>query len=184
MPPHDPAAWPSLRLGASACLLGYAVRYDGELRPNPLLTGELDHRVEWVPVCPEVELGLAVPRPTLRLVRTGGRVRMVMPATGQDLTARMEIWAAAKAETLAGLGIAGFVLRRRSPSCGLMGVRVYPADGPPEDDGRGLFALALRRRLPDLPLEDDERLDDPRVRERFLARVSVGYHRCPHDGGR
>jgi uncharacterized protein YbgA (DUF1722 family)/uncharacterized protein YbbK (DUF523 family) len=160
-----------VRLGVSACLLGTEVRWDGGHRRDAFLTDTLGPFVEWVPVCPEVEIGLGVPRDTLRLVGVSARPRLVVQKSGEDLSARMRRYARAKAKELAALGLHGYVLKRASPSCGLFRVRVYGEDGVPGGGGRGLFAAALVERLPALPVEEEGRLGDPAIRENFIERV-------------
>jgi uncharacterized protein YbbK (DUF523 family) len=174
------AALPRLRLGVSACLLGAEVRYDGGHKRDAFLVDTLGSRVEWVPVCPEVEVGMGTPRPPIRLERHEEKIRLVMPSTGEDLTDRMRAWAERRAATLRALDLDGYVLKKGSPSCGLERVEVYPAEagagGGPTQDGRGLFAAALVAALPDLPVEEEGRLNDPSRRESFLAQVLL-YHR-------
>src|SRR3954469_1881768 len=141
------AALPRLRLGISSCLLGAEVRYNGGHKRDSFLVDTLGRWVEWVPVCPEVEVGLGTPRPPIRLERHredhGEEIRLVMPGTGEDLTARMRAWAARRAVELAALDLDGYVLKKDSPSCGLERVKVYGTGGIPRKDGRGLFAAAL-----------------------------------------
>ena len=161
----------SIRLGISSCLLGQKVRFDGGHKRDQFLTDTLGPFVEWVPVCPEVELGLGVPRDTLRLVRRERAPRLVVQRTGDDLTARMERFAATRIRELEALALDGYVLKRASPSCGLYRVRVYDAKGMPNGGGRGVFAAALAERLPMLPLEEEGRLTDPVLRENFIKRV-------------
>jgi uncharacterized protein YbgA (DUF1722 family)/uncharacterized protein YbbK (DUF523 family) len=159
-------------VGVSACLLGQRVRWDGGHKQDPFLTGMLGRYVQWVPVCPEVEVGLPVPRDTLRLVRRGGEVRMVMPRLGEDHTEAMRAYAARTSCDLAGRDLCGFVLKKDSPTCGLARVRVYPeSGGPPARDGRGLFVEELVRQMPHLPMEEEGRLLDPRLRENFVERL-------------
>jgi uncharacterized protein YbgA (DUF1722 family)/uncharacterized protein YbbK (DUF523 family) len=160
-----------VRLGVSACLLGESVRYDGGHKRDRFLTETLAPFVEWVPVCPEIELGLGVPRDTLRLVGEPAAPRLVVERTGEDLTARMDRLARRRVEALAALELDGYVLKRASPSCGLFRVRVYDAKRSPSAAGRGLFAAALVDRLPALPVEEEGRLGDPALRENFIERV-------------
>jgi uncharacterized protein YbgA (DUF1722 family)/uncharacterized protein YbbK (DUF523 family) len=167
------AATDRVRLGVSACLLGEAVRYDGGHKHDRFLTDVLGRYVEWVPVCPEVELGLGVPRDTLRLVGSAEAPRLVREKTGEDLTARMRRYADGRIHALAALELDGYVLKRASPSCGLFRVRVYRDTGVPAPDGRGLFAAALTAALPALPVEEEGRLGDPAIRETFIERVFV-----------
>lgn len=169
---------PKVRIGISACLLGQEVRYNGGHKRDAFLTDTFGRYVEWVAVCPEVELGMGTPRPPIRLERAAadpGEVRLVMPGTGEDYTGRMRAWAARRAGELAGLDLDGYVLKKDSPSCGMERVKVHSGDGAPSKDGRGLFAAALIDRLPDLPVEEEGRLNDPRLRESFIARVFVHY---------
>lgn len=160
-----------IRLGVSSCLLGERVRYDGGHKRDAFLADTLGPLVEWVPVCPEVEIGLGVPRPSLRLVSGGAEPRLVVERTGEDLTRRMRRFAEQRVAVLEGLGLDGYVLKRASPSCGLSRVRVYDEAGQPGGVGRGLFADTLARRLPCLPIEEEGRLTDPAIRENFIERV-------------
>jgi uncharacterized protein YbgA (DUF1722 family)/uncharacterized protein YbbK (DUF523 family) len=160
-----------IRLGVSSCLLGETVRYDGGHKRDAFLTVTLGPFVEWVAVCPEVEIGLSVPRPPIRLVGDPRAPRLVVEKTGEDLTARMERWARGRIAALHALGLHGYVLKRNSPSCGLLRVRVYGEDGSPGRVGRGRFAAALTEALPLLPVEEEGRLTDAGLRESFIERV-------------
>jgi len=162
---------PKIRLGVSACLLGHEVRYDGGHKRDTFLTDILGPFVEWVPVCPEVEVGLGVPRPPIRLVGDAANPRLMVEKTGDDLTARMQRWASGRIDDLATLGLHGYVLKRGSPSCGLVRVRVYDHDSRPGRVGRGVFAAALTDALPLLPVEEEGRLTDAGIRESFIERV-------------
>ena len=162
----------SLRVGISACLLGERVRYDGRHKRDRFLTEVLAKHVEWVPVCPEVELGLGVPRPPMRLERgRGATPRLVVEATGEDLTARMRAYAAWRVRGIASLELDGYVLKSKSPSCGLARVPVHGSDDDAEAVGRGLFADALAEALPLIPLEDERRLARASVRAHFVDRL-------------
>lgn len=165
------AASDTLRIGISSCLLGQQVRFDGGHKRDGFLVDTFGSFVEWVPVCPEVELGLGTPREALRLVRRDDAVRMVQPKTGRDITDDMRAWARTRAEALAGERLAGYVLKKDSPSCGMERVRIYTGSGTAEKSGRGLFAEALITRYPQLPVEEEGRLSDPRLRENFVERV-------------
>ena len=166
----DAAAAP-IRIGISACLLGEKVRYDGGHKRDNYLVETFGRYVEWVPVCPEVEMGLGTPRDTLRLVRIGNDVHMVMPKTGADHTDAMCAYAARRVRELDGEDLRGYVLKKDSPSCGMERVRVFDAHGVPAKSGRGLFADALLQHFPHLPVEEEGRLTDPRLRENFIERV-------------
>lgn len=164
----------SLRIGVSACLLGEEVRYNGGHKRDPFLTDMLGQYVEWVPVCPEVEIGLGTPRPAMRLVRIGGDTRMVTPETGADHTEAMRSYSERRVGELLGERLAGYILKKDSPSCGMERVKLYPAEGgAPAKEARGLFADALLRRWPDLPVEEEGRLHDPLLRENFVTRIFV-----------
>jgi uncharacterized protein YbbK (DUF523 family) len=167
----------TLRLGISACLLGAAVRWDGGHQRDAFLVEVLGPRVEWVPVCPEVELGLGVPRPPIQLAGDARVPRLVVAATGEGLTARMHRFAEARLDELARLDLHGDVLKRASPSCGPGDVPVHGAAGDTSERGAGLFAQGLGARFPDLPIEDEGRLADPAVRARFLERVAARSRR-------
>lgn len=171
---HGSAA---IRIGVSACLLGQEVRFDGGHKRNDFLTRTLGDFVEFVAVCPEVDIGLGIPRESLRLVRgDNGAVRMVANKSGADVTETMGAYAERRAAALAGEDLSGYVLKKDSPSCGMERVRIYGRAGIPMRDGRGLFAEALIRRLPNLPVEEEGRLNDPSLRENFIERV-FAYHR-------
>ena len=165
-----------IRIGISACLLGEAVRFDGGHKRDPFLTGTFGRFVDWVPVCPEVECGLGTPRESMRLVRTEDGIRLLTVRTSVDLTPRMEAFARARVAQLASEELCGYVLKKDSPSCGLERVRLYDPHGSPTRTGQGLFAAALVERFPDLPIEEEGRLSDPRLRENFVERV-FGYWR-------
>jgi uncharacterized protein YbgA (DUF1722 family)/uncharacterized protein YbbK (DUF523 family) len=160
-----------LRLGVSACLMGEPVRYDGGHKRDTFLTETLAPFVEWVPVCPELEIGLGVPRDTLRLVGRPRAPQLVVERTGEDLTPAMQRFARRRLDDLATLELDGYVLKRASPSCGLFRVRVYGEGGVPGAVGRGIFATALVERFPALPVEEEGRLSDPVLRENFIERV-------------
>ncbi len=166
----------AIRVGVSACLLGSEVRFDGGHKRDDFLTETLDRFVEFVPVCPEVELGLGVPRESVRLVREGGGVRMVGNKSGRDITEKMRAFAERRVHALDAERLSGYVLKKDSPSCGMERVRVYAKSGMPARDGVGIYAAALMRRYPNLPVEEEGRLRDPILRENFIERV-FAYHR-------
>ncbi len=159
------------KVGISACLLGQRVRYDGGHKLNVTVTDVLGKLVEWVPVCPEVELGLGTPREPIQLVRIGGGIRLVTVESRIDYTHAMNEWARVRLDDLAKADLSGYVLKSKSPSCGLDSANVYDGDWALDAKGRGLFAAALVDRFPGLPVEEEDRLQDPAVRGRFIERV-------------
>ncbi len=168
------------RVGISRCLLGDAVRYDGTHKRDAVLVDTLSRHVEWVPVCPEVEIGMGTPREPIGLVAhahgvpsAGARVRLVGLSTGEDWTGRMQAWAHERLKALVPLGLSGYVFKARSPSCGIHGVPVQAGDM--ERVGRGLFAQVLIAAMPDLPVADEEELTHTAGRDDFLGRVRA-YH--------
>jgi uncharacterized protein YbbK (DUF523 family)/uncharacterized protein YbgA (DUF1722 family) len=160
-----------LRLGISACLLGQHVRYDGGDKRAPLLADVVSGRIDWVPVCPEVELGLGTPRPPMVLRRAAGGPRLWTPSTGVDHSRAMRRFATDRVAALATEGIAGYVLKSKSPSCGLRSVGVEDASGERVATGSGLFAAALCHRLPLMPLAEEHELEEPAALAQFLRRA-------------
>jgi len=163
------------RLGISACLLGQRVRYDGGHKQDVFLTRTFALFVEWVPVCPEIEIGMGVPRESVRLVGSVDDPQMIAERTGKDWTETMKAFAAKRIQELATLNLSGYVLKKDSPSCGIERVRVYGAANTPTRRGRGLFAAGLMTGLPLLPVEEEGRLNDPVLRENFIERVFAYY---------
>ena len=159
-----------LRIGISSCLLGDAVRFDGGHKRDHFLTQVLAPYVEWIRVCPEVEVGMGVPRETLRLVRINGDTRMITTRTGIDHTDSMRAYAVRRTRALASMDLRGYVLKKDSPSCGLDRVKVY-GEGGGARSGVGTYAEVLKARFPYLPIEEEGRLNDPILRENFIERV-------------
>ena len=162
-----------IRVGISACLLGREVRYDGGHKRDRSILATLGRRFELVPVCPEMELGLGVPREPLRL--EGGRdaPRLVFLHSRGDVTRRMNSWARRRLWDLDTTDLRGFVLKSRSPSCGLERVPLHRPGrrGAPALLGRGLFASALRERFPAMPVVEELQLHDRAGRQDFVRRV-------------
>lgn len=167
-PPSDE---PPIRIGVSSCLLGQNVRFDGGHKRDAFLLGSFGRFVEWVPVCPEVELGLGTPRETLRLVRRSGETRLVTTKTDADHSDAMRTYARRRVEQLAREDLSGYVLKKDSPSCGMERVKLYDENAVPARTGRGLFAERLLERFPNLPVEEEGRLGDARLRDNFVERV-------------
>jgi uncharacterized protein YbgA (DUF1722 family)/uncharacterized protein YbbK (DUF523 family) len=164
-----------IRLGISTCLLGEAVRYDGGHKLDRFLVNTLGQYVEWVPVCPEVESGLPIPRESMRLVGDPDAPRLVTLKSGQDHTERMQNWARERLDQLADVKLHGFVFKRGSPSSGLYRVKVYTENGMPSHTTTGIFPRAVMDRFPLLPLEEEGRLHDMHLRENFIDRVFAYY---------
>ncbi len=159
-----------IQIGVSGCLLGQAVRYDGGHKHHHYLTRSLARRFELVPVCPEVGIGMGVPRPPIRLVgRVAAPRALGREDPSLDVTAKLAAYGRQQARLLAGLS--GYIFKSRSPSCGLKKVPVY--SGARVADGRGLYADAFMSRHPWLPAEEESVLDDPNACELFLQRVAA-----------
>lgn len=196
--------FPRPRIVLSRCLEMEACRYNGRMIRSAVVRS-LDPWVEWVPVCPEVEVGLGTPRDPIRLVRLEGAsggttradaatpedagtpvvaegTRLIQPSTGRDLTDEMHAFRKAFLDALG--PVDGFLLKSRSPSCGIDGVKVFAGrdDEEPVDRAPGMFAAAVLERFPDLPVEHEARLTEPDVRDRFLRRVFASAAR--RQGGR
>jgi uncharacterized protein YbgA (DUF1722 family)/uncharacterized protein YbbK (DUF523 family) len=162
-----------IRLGVSSCLLGNCVRYDGGHQHDRFLTDTLGQYVEYVPVCPEVECGLSIPRESMRLVGDPADPRLITSRSGQDITDQMKKWAFARVKELAKEELDGFVFKRMSPSSGMARVKVYSDSGMPSNKGVGIFAKIFMDYFPFLPAEEDGRLHDPVLRENFIQRIFV-----------
>ncbi len=160
-----------IRIGVSSCLLGAEVRYDGGHKRNRFVGDELGAFVEWVPFCPEMEAGLGVPRPAMRLVEEPEGVRLLEIASKRDHTEALEHAARTRVESLSRLDLSGTILKKDSPSCGMTRVKIYSEEAMPRRDGVGLFAKALMERFPTLPIEDEGRLNDAVLRENFIERI-------------
>lgn len=148
-----------IKILVSACLLGEKVRYDGGHKRDPFMLDTLGTFIEWVRVCPEVDCGLPVPREAMRLVGDPRHPRLVTNMTGIDHTERMERWAAARLEELSRLDLCGYICKKDSPSCGMEPV--------------GVFTRLFIERFPHLPVEEEGRLADPVMRERFIQRFKA-----------
>ena len=160
-----------IRLGISACLLGENVRYDGGHKLDRFLTETLGQYVDYVPVCPEVECGLPVPRESMHLEGDTDAPRLVTSRTKQDMTERMVQWAQRRVGELEKESLMGFIFKSDSPSSGMERVRVYSEKGMPVKKGVGVFARAFMDHFPLLPVEEEGRLHDPRLRESFIERI-------------
>lgn len=159
----------------SACLLGQEVRYDGGHKRFPYLDALADY-LELCPVCPEVGIGLGAPRPPVHLVsKENGLYLLEANDCCRDHSEAMRAFAARQAEAM--VQADGFIAKKDSPSCGMARVRVYDLKGHLlHKRGIGLFTAVLKQALPQLPIEEEGRLNDSALRENFLTRVFV-HHR-------
>ncbi len=163
-----------IRLGISSCLLGNKVRYDGQHKYDNWLVEELGKYVDYVPVCPEVECGLSVPREAMHLVGNPENPRLVTIKTGKNLTHQMLSFCEKKVRELGNEKLCGFVFKSRSPSSGMERVKVYPENhGIAEKKGIGIFANQFMKAFPYLPVEEEGRLQDPILRENFIERIFI-----------
>jgi uncharacterized protein YbgA (DUF1722 family)/uncharacterized protein YbbK (DUF523 family) len=162
--------FPRPRIILSKCIELEACRYNGVMIPSPVVKLMMPH-VDFLPVCPEVEIGLGVPRHPIRVVRVGTDLRLVQPETGKDLTDAMRGFVGGFLDAVK--DVDGFVLKFRSPSCGMKNVKVYsgPEKGAAASKGAGFFGGAVVRRFPGLAVEDEGRLTNFRIREHFLTKV-------------
>jgi uncharacterized protein YbgA (DUF1722 family)/uncharacterized protein YbbK (DUF523 family) len=164
-----------IRIGISSCLLGEPVRYNGGHKRDRYVTEVLSEYFEYVPCCPEVAIGLGVPRATIRLRASGSGPRAIQPDAGdRDVTDALARYG--RKVAAGSTDLSGYIFKSRSPSCGPARVRIYDSHGSPSGSGPGIFAAAFREKAPLLPVEDEGRLNDPELRENFIERVFV-YHR-------
>lgn len=167
----SPAENGTPRVGISTCLLGENVRYNGGHARDRFLTDTFGQFVEWVPVCPEVETGLGVPREPVHLVGDPDAPRVVTRKTNADVTDKMQKWARRRLTQLERDDLVGFIFKSRSPSSGMERVKVFDARGVPRKVGIGIWAREFMDHFPLLPVEDEGRLNDPGIRENFIERV-------------
>ncbi|PKN78963.1 MAG: DUF1722 domain-containing protein [Candidatus Cloacimonetes bacterium HGW-Cloacimonetes-1] len=163
-----------IRLGISSCLLGNKVRYDGQHKYDSWLVEELGPYMDYVPVCPEVECGLPVPREAMRLVGESANPQLLTTNTGKDITEQMQSYCRARVKQLAADHLCGYVFKSNSPSSGMERVKVYPhKGGVASKTGVGMFAREFMNAFPLLPVEEEGRLHDPDLRENFIERIFV-----------
>jgi uncharacterized protein YbbK (DUF523 family) len=164
-----------VKIGVSACLLGEKVRYDGGHKHDSYITGALGKLFSFVPVCPEVESGMTTPREPMRLEGDPAAPRLMTRESRIDKTEQMLSFCRAKVEELETADLCGFIFKKGSPSSGLFEVKVLDANGNCIGSGSGLFAGAVAKRFPQLPMVEDEQLYDPEFRDRFIEKV-LSYH--------
>ncbi|NYT07493.1 MAG: DUF1722 domain-containing protein [Methanomicrobiales archaeon] len=158
------------RIVVSKCIEFAYCRYNGDMISSDLVA-RLKEYVDFIPVCPEVEIGLGIPRPTLRIVRMGDTDHLVQPETDRDVSGEMTTFARRFLESLP--EIDGFILKNKSPTSGLRDANVYPSAGKsaPIGHGPGFFGRMVLERYPLLPIEDEGRLRNVRIRDHFLTRI-------------
>ncbi|MCG5530372.1 DUF523 and DUF1722 domain-containing protein [Halorhodospira halochloris] len=163
-------------VGVSSCLLGEEVRYDGSHKRDRFITDKLSSYLEFVPICPEVAIGMSIPRPPIRLELVEGEVRLRgVRDSCVDVTEPIGEYSSAISSTIENLS--GYILKSKSPSCGMERVKVYKSDGNLAGfSASGMYARRLLERYPLLPVEEDGRLNDPALRDSFICRV-FAYHR-------
>lgn len=168
--PAWPDGFPRPVVVVSKCLEFEACRYNGQAIRAPFIL-QLEPHVEIRTVCPEVEIGLGVPRDPIRLVAIGERLHLIQPSTGKDLTEKMTSFSG---EFLGSVGdVDGFVLKSRSPSCGIKDTKVHAAGDTPNPIGKGagLFGAAVLERFPHAAVEDEGRLTNLQIRHHFLTKL-------------
>ena len=170
----------TLAVGVSSCLLGNRVRFDGGHKHNRYITEVLGKVFTFVPVCPEVETGMGVPRETIDLHGTVEAPHLVGNETGADHTTMMNRYAARRVKQRDLAPVCGFILKSKSPTCGLQKVRLFGSSGRVSYRATGLFAMALSRRYPSLPLIEERLLHDADTRDNFITRV-LAYNRVQLD---
>jgi uncharacterized protein YbgA (DUF1722 family)/uncharacterized protein YbbK (DUF523 family) len=160
-----------IKIGISSCLLGNAVRYDGGHKLDRFLRDTLGQYVDYVPVCPEAECGMGIPRESMRLEGKTGAPRLVTHRTREDKTEMMLLWAKKRVAELEAENLCGFIFKSDSPSSGMERVKVYDDKGMPAKTGVGIFARIFMEHFPLLPVEEEGRLHDTGLRENFIERI-------------
>jgi uncharacterized protein YbgA (DUF1722 family)/uncharacterized protein YbbK (DUF523 family) len=160
-----------IKLGVSTCLLGENVRWNGGHSRSLFITDTLSQFVDFVPVCPEVECGFPVPRETFRLVGDPDKPRLMTSKTKVDHTHRMVTWTKKRVKALEKEELCGFIFKKNSPSSGLHAVKVFTEKGMPSRRGMGIFARAFTDHFPLIPVEEDGRLNDHKLRENFIEQI-------------
>ncbi|MBD3610505.1 MAG: DUF1722 domain-containing protein [Gammaproteobacteria bacterium] len=164
-----------ITLGISSCLLGQEVRFDSSHKHNRYITDSLGEYFQFQAFCPEVAIGLGIPRPAIRLVKVSNDVRVRgVKDPEQDVTDAIKDYSRQAAKLCTELS--GYIFKSKSPSCGMERVKIYSEKGDPLDNGPGLYAQGIMQQYPFLPVEEEGRLMDAHLRENFIERVFV-YHR-------
>ena len=162
-----------IKIGISSCLLGEEVRFDGGHKRDRFITDRLSAFVKFVPVCPEIAIGLGVPRQPIRLVAKDG-IHRAMGVRDESLDVTQDMVRYAKKTSPRLDKISGYIFKSKSPSCGMERVKLYPGDlSMPNRDGIGLYARTIMEMMPDLPVEEEGRLNDPVLKENFVERIFI-----------
>ena len=163
------------QIGVSACLTGKAVRFDGGFIKNQFINQEISSFVDIHTMCPEVEMGMSIPRPTIQLRDFAGEIKLVYSKNPEnDITQDMREFSEKRIKRLPALD--GFIFKKDSPSCGVHKVPVRnDKTGMKKRNGVGIFAQAFKEKHPQVPTEDEGRLNDEGIRENFLERVYAHY---------
>ncbi|MBD3169686.1 MAG: DUF1722 domain-containing protein [candidate division Zixibacteria bacterium] len=165
-----------IRIGISACVMGEKVRFDGQHKRDRYVMDVLGQYFSFIPVCPEVEVGMGVPRESVRLVGTPEDARMIAGKSGKDWTDKMKRFITKRLRQLEDYKMSGYILKKDSPSCGMERVKVYTDKGMPSKQGRGFWGGGLVDHFPLLPVEEEGRMNDHKLRENFIVRV-FAYNR-------
>jgi uncharacterized protein YbgA (DUF1722 family)/uncharacterized protein YbbK (DUF523 family) len=160
-----------IKIGISSCLLGIPVRYDGGHKLDHFLRDTLGQYVDYVPVCPEVDCGMSVPREAMRLEGKPDAPRLMTRSTREDKTDMMMNWAKKRVAQLEAEDLCGFIFKSDSPSSGMERVKVHDDKGMPAKTGIGIFARVFMEKFPLLPVEEEGRLHDAAIRENFIERI-------------
>ena len=160
-----------IKIGISSCLLGNNVRYDGSHKLDEFIIKTLGTFVEFVPVCPETECGLGIPRDPMRLEGNIDMPGLIVIKSGKDLTTKMKKWSVKRVIELKKEDLCGFIFKSKSPSCGIKQVDIFDKKGEPAHKGTGLFAQQFMIEFPLVPVEGEESLHHTDLREKFIERI-------------
>jgi uncharacterized protein YbgA (DUF1722 family)/uncharacterized protein YbbK (DUF523 family) len=157
-------------IGISKCLLGENVRYDGKNKLDFYLRDMLGKHVKYIPICPEVESGMSIPREPIKLLESKGKIHLITEETNNDITEQMDSWIKKQIKYLSNKNLCGFIFKSKSPSCGLSDAEVSRKNTITKD-GIGLFARAFVESFPLVPVIDEKHLNDPRIKENFIEQI-------------
>jgi uncharacterized protein YbgA (DUF1722 family)/uncharacterized protein YbbK (DUF523 family) len=159
-------------VGVSGCLLGEKVRWNGDHKRDRFITDVLGKYFEYISICPELEVGMGVPRETVALYGSLKEQKLIGKKSRNDWTDKMKSYNDETFDSLSKKDLCGFLFKSKSPSCGLGRVPIYSYDDPVKvRHGSGLFAKNFIKKFPLIPVEDEGRLNDPRIRENFITKI-------------